>query len=106
MAALVILEVLLPTGSLPGPVEMWRNTRRRIARTRRYSTIVRIRMFHQVLLTVIGAAAGVMATLLLGSGGGPRISAGIELFPLLAYGLLIVAVVLVLRVLVVIFRRD
>jgi hypothetical protein len=41
-----------------------------------------------------------------GSGDGPRISTGVALFPLLGYGLLIVAVVLVRRVLVVIFRRD
>ena len=33
MAALVILEVLLPTGSLPGPVELWRGTVRRVARS-------------------------------------------------------------------------
>jgi ubiquinone biosynthesis protein len=63
-------------------------------------------LLHQALLTVIGAAAGVIAVILLGTGGGPRISAGVGLFPLLGYGLLIVAVVLVLRVLVVIFRRD
>jgi ubiquinone biosynthesis protein len=63
-------------------------------------------LLHQALLTVIGAAAGVMAALLLGAGDGPRVSTGVGLFPLIGYGLLIVAVVLVLRVLVVIFRRD
>ena len=63
-------------------------------------------LLHQALLTLIGATCGVMAALLLGSGNGPRISTGVALFPLLGYGLLIVAVVLVLRVLVVIFRRD
>jgi ubiquinone biosynthesis protein len=63
-------------------------------------------LLHQALLTIIGATCGVMAALLLGSGDGPRISTGVALFPLLGYGLLIVAVVLVLRVLVVIFRRD
>jgi ubiquinone biosynthesis protein len=63
-------------------------------------------LFHQALLTIIGATCGVMAALLLGSGDGPRISTGVALFPLLGYSLLIVAVVLVLRVLVVIFRRD
>ncbi|MEU4425983.1 AarF/ABC1/UbiB kinase family protein [Actinoplanes sp. NPDC024001] len=63
-------------------------------------------LFHQALLTVIGAAAGVMATMLLGSGEGPRTGLGIGLFPLLGYGLLIVAVVLVLRVLAVVLRRD
>lgn len=45
-----------------------------------------------------------MAVILLGTGDGPRISASVGLFPLLGYGLLIVAVVLV--VLVVIFGRD
>jgi ubiquinone biosynthesis protein len=63
-------------------------------------------LLHQALLTVIGAAADVMAVLLLGAGDGPRTSAGVGLFPLLGYGLLIVAMVLVLRVLVVVFRRD
>ncbi|MFF5291814.1 AarF/ABC1/UbiB kinase family protein, partial [Paractinoplanes globisporus] len=41
MAALVILEVLLPTGSLPGPVEMWRGGRPRVARPPPGTTIVR-----------------------------------------------------------------
>jgi ubiquinone biosynthesis protein len=63
-------------------------------------------LLHQALLTIIGATCGVMAALLLGAGNGPRVSEGVALFPLLGYGLLIVAVVLVLRVLVVIFRRD
>jgi ubiquinone biosynthesis protein len=63
-------------------------------------------LLHQALLTVIGAAAGVMSVLLLGTTGGPRITTTLGLFPLLGYGLLVVAVVLVLRVLVVIFRRD
>ncbi|MBB4693295.1 ABC1 kinase family protein [Paractinoplanes abujensis] len=63
-------------------------------------------LLHQVLLTVIGATAGLMATLLLGIDGGPRVSTGVALFPLLGYGLLVVSVVLVLRVLVTVFRRD
>ncbi|WP_328470822.1 AarF/ABC1/UbiB kinase family protein [Actinoplanes sp. NBC_00393] len=63
-------------------------------------------LFHQALLAVIGASAGVMATLLLGSGDGPRTGTGIGLFSLLGYGLLIVSVVLILRVLAVIFRRE
>ncbi|WP_433293771.1 ABC1 kinase family protein [Actinoplanes sp. CA-030573] len=63
-------------------------------------------LLHQALLTVIGTAAGVMAALLLGAGAGPRVSQGVGLFPLLGYGLLIVAVVLVLRVLVTIFRHE
>ncbi len=63
-------------------------------------------LLHQVLLTVIGATAGLMAVLLLGIGGGPRFSPGVGLFPLLGYLLLVVSAVLVLRVLVVVFRRD
>jgi ubiquinone biosynthesis protein len=63
-------------------------------------------LVHRALLTVIGAAAGVMAVLLLATGGGPRVTDTVDLFPLLGYGLLVVAVVLVLRVLVVVFRRE
>jgi ubiquinone biosynthesis protein len=63
-------------------------------------------LLHQALLTVIGAAAGIMSVLLLGTTGGPRVTATLGLFPLLGYGLLVVAVVLILRVLVVVFRRD
>ena len=32
-------------------------------------------LLHQVLLTVLGATAGLMAVLLLGTTGGPRVSA-------------------------------
>jgi ubiquinone biosynthesis protein len=63
-------------------------------------------LVHQALTTVIGAAAGVMAVLLLGADGGPEVTDTVDLFPLLGYCLLIVAVVLVLRVLVVVFRRE
>jgi ubiquinone biosynthesis protein len=71
-------------------------------RDRRYLT----GLVHQVLLTVIGAASGLMAVLLLGMRGGPRLTPSIELYAVLGYALLIVAVILVLRVLVVIFRSD
>jgi len=63
-------------------------------------------LLHQVLLAGLGAAAGLMAVLLLGTEGGPRVTEQVDLFALLGYGLFIVAVVLVLRVLVIIFRRD
>jgi ubiquinone biosynthesis protein len=63
-------------------------------------------LVHQVLLTVIGAASGLMAVLLLGLRGGPRLTPSIDLYAVLGYALLIVAVILVLRVLVVIFRHD
>ncbi len=63
-------------------------------------------LLHQALLTVLGAAAGVMAVILLGSRSGPELTASLGLFTLFGYVLLIVAVVLVLRVLVIIFRRE
>ncbi|MDQ3628735.1 MAG: AarF/UbiB family protein [Actinomycetota bacterium] len=63
-------------------------------------------LLHQALLTVLGAAAGVMAVLLLDNPGGPQVTEAVPLFSVFGYSLLIVAVVLVLRVLVVIFRRD
>ncbi|MDQ3710283.1 MAG: AarF/UbiB family protein [Actinomycetota bacterium] len=46
MAVLVIAEVILPEGSVPGPIELWRGWRTRLARTRRYSQIVRIAVRH------------------------------------------------------------
>jgi ubiquinone biosynthesis protein len=63
-------------------------------------------LLHQALLTVIGAAAGIMGVMLLGVSGGPQVTRAVGLYALFAYGLLIVAVVLVLRVLIVIFWRD
>jgi ubiquinone biosynthesis protein len=63
-------------------------------------------LLNRTLLTVLGATAGIMAVLLLGTQNSPQVTESVALFPLLAYGLLIIAVVLVLRVLIVIFRRD
>ena len=63
-------------------------------------------LVHQALLTVLGAVAGLMAVLFLGMPAGPRVTDAVPLFAVLGYGLLIVSVVLVLRVLVVVFRED
>lgn len=63
-------------------------------------------MLHQTLLTVIGGASGLMAVLLLGTPGGPRLTESFALFAVLGYALLIVAVVLALRILLVVFRQD
>jgi ubiquinone biosynthesis protein len=71
-------------------------------RDRRYAT----GLLQQLLLTVLGATAGLMAVLLLGTAGGPRVSQDVGLFPLIGYFLLVISSVLVLRVLVLIFRRD
>ncbi|WP_439661534.1 ABC1 kinase family protein [Lentzea sp. HUAS TT2] len=61
-------------------------------------------LLHQVMLTALGATAGVMAVLLLGSTGGPRISADVGLHQVLGYNLLIIAVLLGLRVVVTVLR--
>ena len=63
-------------------------------------------LLHQTLLTVIGTVAGIMGVMLLDLPGGPQVTDSVALFALFGYGLLIIAVVLVLRVLIIIFRRD
>jgi ubiquinone biosynthesis protein len=61
-------------------------------------------LLHQVLLTILAATAGIMAVLLLGAGGGPRVTATVSLYQLLGYNLLVVCAILALRVLI--FRPD
>ena len=46
MIVLVIAEVILPDGSLPGPIELWRGGRSQVTRTRRYWQILRIALRH------------------------------------------------------------
>jgi ubiquinone biosynthesis protein len=46
MVFLVVAEALVPSGSLPGPLELRRTLRGRIARARRYSQISRIALHH------------------------------------------------------------
>ncbi|MFI9591992.1 ABC1 kinase family protein [Nonomuraea sp. NPDC052265] len=71
-------------------------------RDRRYVT----GLVHQVLLTVLGATAGLMAVLLLGIEGGPVVIGTTSLYQLLGYNLLVIAAIMVLRVLALIFRRP
>jgi ubiquinone biosynthesis protein len=46
MVVVVVAEVVLPEGSLPGPVGLWRGWRSRTARGRRYLRILRIALRH------------------------------------------------------------
>lgn len=69
-------------------------------RDRRFLTT----LVHQILLAFLGATTGLMAVLLLGSSGGPKLSPTVSLFQVLGYNLLVVSAVLILRVLVTIFR--
>jgi ubiquinone biosynthesis protein len=61
-------------------------------------------LLHQALLAILGATAGLMAVLLLGTTGGPKVTGSVTLYQLFAYNLLVICVVLVLRVLVLVFR--
>ncbi|WP_089927352.1 ABC1 kinase family protein [Lentzea albida] len=61
-------------------------------------------LLHQVMLTALGATAGVMSVLLLGSSGGPRISPDVGLHQVFGYNLMIISVLLGLRVVVAVFR--
>lgn len=63
-------------------------------------------LLHQVLLTALAATTGIMAVLMLGLHGGPRLTAAVSLFQFFGYCLLVVASILALRVLVLIFRPD
>ncbi len=59
---------------------------------------------NRFLLTLLGAATGIGAVLLIGAPGGPQITSGVSLFQVIGYNLLLVASILVLRVLFAIFR--
>jgi ubiquinone biosynthesis protein len=63
-------------------------------------------LVHQTLLAFLAAATGVIAAMLLANGGGPQVTKDISLFSVFGYNLLIVSVVLMLRTLVKIFRRE
>jgi ubiquinone biosynthesis protein len=60
---------------------------------------------HQFLLTFLGAASGIVAALLLGAPGGPKVAPTVSLYQVIGYNLLIVAAILVLRVLFTILRN-
>lgn len=56
-------------------------------------------MLQRAVTAFLGAAAGVMAVLLLNAGGGPEVASALSLFHLLGYNLLLVSLVLGLRAL-------
>lgn len=60
---------------------------------------------HQVLLTVLAAASGVMAVMLLGNESGPMLTSTFTLFQFFGLSLLLIASVMALRVLADIFTR-
>ena len=60
---------------------------------------------NQFLLAFLGTASGIVAALLLGAPGGPKVTSTVSLYQIIGYNLLIVAAILVLRVLFTIFRN-
>jgi ubiquinone biosynthesis protein len=46
MILVVLAEVLVPDGSLPSPLELWRGSRSRLRRARRYGQVIRIALRH------------------------------------------------------------
>ncbi|MEU8394643.1 AarF/UbiB family protein [Nonomuraea sp. NPDC048892] len=63
-------------------------------------------LLHQVLLTVLGATAGLMAVILLGTEGGTPLVGTTSLLHLIGYNLLVISAILGLRVLALVFRRP
>ncbi|PZF83733.1 ABC1 kinase family protein [Jiangella anatolica] len=63
-------------------------------------------MLHEVLLTVLAATTGIMAVLLIGTGGGPQLTDAVGLYELIGYNMLVISAILALRVLAQIFRRG
>jgi len=63
-------------------------------------------LLHQVLLTALASTTGIMAVLMLGLNGGPRLTDTVGLFEFFGYCLLVISAILALRVLVLIFRPS
>ncbi|GAA1645707.1 ABC1 kinase family protein [Georgenia ruanii] len=72
------------------------------ARDRRIVT----NLVHRTLLTVLAATAGMMSVVLFTIKGGPMVTAETSLFTVLGTSLFLVSVVLVLRVLIIVLRRE
>ncbi len=72
------------------------------ARDRRIVT----NLVHRTLLTVLAATAGMMAVVLFTIKGGPMVTGQTSLYTVLGTSLFLVSVVLVLRVLLIVLRRE
>ncbi len=63
-------------------------------------------LLHQVLLTYLAAASGIIAVMMIGLHGGPSITRTVTLYAFFGYCLLVVAAILAVRVLILAFRPD
>ncbi|TQL77940.1 ubiquinone biosynthesis protein [Stackebrandtia endophytica] len=60
----------------------------------------------KALLTILSATTGIMSVMLLDSQSGPRLGVDIRLYQVFGYMLLVVSIVLMVRVLVGVFRKE
>jgi ubiquinone biosynthesis protein len=63
-------------------------------------------LVHEAMLSLLGAATGLMAVLLLASSGGPRITPDLSLHQVFGYNLLVISALVGLRLLFVVFSRT
>src|SRR5215469_14100177 len=63
-------------------------------------------LVHRILLAFLGAAAGIIAVLMIGLRGGPALTKTVSLYSFFGYCLLVIAAILTMRVLVQVFRAD
>lgn len=63
-------------------------------------------MMHEALLAFLAATTGLMAVLLIGTDGGPRMTETVSLYAFIGYNFLAISAILALRVLAQIFRRS
>jgi ubiquinone biosynthesis protein len=61
-------------------------------------------LVHQFLMAFLGVGSGIVAAMLLGTSGGPKLTPTLSLYQFIGYNLLIVAAILALRVLFTILR--
>lgn len=61
-------------------------------------------LLHEVLLTILASTAGIMAVIVIGQDGGPRLTASVSMYQFIGYALLVASLILAMRVLVLIFR--
>ncbi len=63
-------------------------------------------MLHDVILAMLACTAGIMAALLIGQEGGPNVTQSVSMYQFIGYALLVAAMILALRVLAIVFRRN
>ncbi len=63
-------------------------------------------LLHEALLTILASTAGIMAVIVIGQDGGPRLTSTVSMYQFIGYALLVASLILAMRVLVLIFRPS